>query len=125
MVVIIKKWFAERIDTPYGFKVWNRELTVEKETEKAYYGTIEVDSVDGEYEKTIHVWVPKKCTMTLEEAQAEDEREEKAIKSGIEYNSMLVEFAKSNGVKGVRKGFRTATLVEKIKAAGLEVPARN
>ena len=72
MVVVIKKWFAEKIDTPYGFGVWNRELTVEKETEKAYYGTIEVDSVDGEYEKTIHVWVPKKCTMTIAEARAED-----------------------------------------------------
>ena len=125
MVVIIKKWFAERIDTPYGFRLWNRELTVEKETEKAYYGTVEVDSVDGEYEKTIHVWVPKKCTMTIAEARAEDEREEKAINSGIEYNAILVEFAKNNGVKGVRKGFRTATLIEKIKAAGLEVPARN
>ena len=124
MIVVIKEWFANKIDTPYGFRVWNRELTVEKETEKAYYGTIEVDSVDGEYEKTIHVWVPKKCTMTLEEAQAEDEREEKAIESGIEYNKKLVEFCKDNGIKGARTGLRTTTLIEKIKKAGYEIPAR-
>ena len=124
MRVIIKEWFANKIDTPYGFRVWNRELRVEKETEKAYYGAIEVDSVDGEYEKTIHMWVPKMCTMTLEEAREHEEKEEKAIENGIEYNKKLVVFAKENGVKGVRIGLRTATLIDKIKAAGLEVPAR-
>ena len=62
--------------------------------------------------------------MTLEEAQAEDEREEKAIESGIEYNKKLVEFCKDNGIKGARTGLRTTTLIEKIKKAGYEIPAR-
>ena len=44
--------------------------------------------------------------------------------SGIEYNKKLVEFCKDNGIKGARTGLRTTTLIEKIKKAGYEIPAR-
>lgn len=52
--------------------------------------------------------------------------EEKANKmnGGLAYNQMLKEFAKANGIKGIRQRMATATLIAKIEQAGLEVPAR-
>lgn len=90
------------------------EPTVERETEKAVllkwateYGVIKS-------------WIPKSCILTGAETEAPVVRRS----SGLEYNENLVKFAKANGVKGVRVGMKTMTLIEKIKAAGLEVPAR-
>jgi hypothetical protein len=124
MTVIIKDWFAGKIELPYGFALWNRELEVEKETEKAYYGAVEIETVDGEYSKVWHVWVPKKCTMTCADAEEEQEKFERAMRDGLKYNEKLVEFAKANGIKGIRTGLRTVTLIAKIEAAGFTVPAR-
>ena len=46
------------------------------------------------------------------------------MENGLKYNEILVTYAKNNGVKGVRIGMRTVTLIKKIEDAGLDVPAR-
>lgn len=57
-----------------------------------------------------------------EHAEAKARRE--AASQGLDYNLALVDFAKANGVKGIRKGLKTKTLESKIRAAGLEIPSR-
>ena len=42
----------------------------------------------------------------------------------VPYNESLVKFAKEKGIKGIRTGLRTATLIRKITEAGYEVPER-
>ena len=64
--------------------------------------------------------------MTEEDFKKEEERQEKRIKRFEEgqrkYNE-LIEFAKENKVKGVRVGWRKETIINKIKDAGLDIPA--
>ena len=43
---------------------------------------------------------------------------------GMKYNARLVEFCKMAGIKITNRRYTTATLIEKIQNAGLEVPAR-
>lgn len=43
---------------------------------------------------------------------------------GLKYNERLVEFCKMAGIKITNRRYTTATLIEKIQNAGLEVPAR-
>ena len=121
----------------YGLKDWilKKNLTneqryacsvgdgfyISRETEKAVL--IKNNTDFG----TVSFWCPKSCLKTEEDIKKEIEAEqrwENAMESGLEYNKTLVEYAKANGVKGVRTGLRTKTLIEKIQKAGLEVPAR-
>lgn len=44
--------------------------------------------------------------------------------SGLEYNELLVTYAKEHNLKGIRKRMTTAKLVEIIKNANLSVPER-
>ena len=44
--------------------------------------------------------------------------------TGLKYNARLVEFCKMAGIKITNRRYTTATLIEKIQNAGLEVPAR-
>lgn len=44
--------------------------------------------------------------------------------AGLKYNARLVEFCKMAGIKITNRRYTTATLIEKIQNAGLEVPAR-
>ena len=111
----VKDWFLHKTLTEqerYAFKTGCAYIT--KETEKAVL--IKCDTKYGD----LSFWCPKKCLKT------ENEKEElvKRFESGLKYNELLVSFAKKHGVKGVRKGFRTQTIIEKIQEAGLEVPAR-
>lgn len=43
---------------------------------------------------------------------------------GLKYNARLAEFCKMAGIKITNRRYTTATLIEKIQNAGLEVPAR-
>lgn len=115
----VKEWFllktlsneeltAYRTGTPY----------VARETEKAVL--IKNDTKFG----MVSFWCPKSCTMTLEEKEMEMQSFEYNFERGLLYNEILLDFAKKNGVKGVRLGMRTVTLIKKIEEAGLTVPAR-
>lgn len=88
------------------------ELSTDKETEKAYHFVAESDY------GTFRFWCPKSCVCT--EEQGADAVLEN---SGLCYNKRLVEFLKSAGIKGVRTGLKTSTLLKKIRENGLEAPA--
>ncbi|MGP1376441.1 MAG: hypothetical protein ACTTKS_02525 [Bulleidia sp.] len=115
----VKNWFInEKFNQQEAYVISVSELTVIDETEKAV--KIYADSDYG----YLKFWFPKSCIITDEEIAKQEEELDKKFKKGLEYNKSLVTFAKNNGIKGVREGLRTVTLIAKIKAAGLEVPAR-
>lgn len=97
------------------------ELIVVRETEKAV--NFKAVSDYG----TLFFWCPKSCLTvneTEEERKINEEKSEK-ISSGLAYNELLVSYAKSKGIKGIRKGMKTITLIQKIKTGGYEVPSRS
>lgn len=118
----IKEWFIDKNLNDNQRYLYNTgDLYIARETEKALQ--IEVSHKVGNFK----FWVPKSCLMNEEDFQREREYEEKReakMADGLAYNEMLVEFAKANGVEGVRRRMKTKTLIEKIVAAGLEVPSR-
>ena len=119
----VKDWFVGRIAVPAGFNLINNIEFIEKETEKAYRVRMVIESCDGESEMSIMVWVPKSCTQTAEEYEAESKEYIDRFEAGKEKYAKLVEWAKAQGVKGVRVGLRKSTIIAKIEALGLAVPA--
>ncbi len=121
----IKSWFLNKNFTQnersiIECAIMSGELKVLNETEKAIRF-----KADSDYGYFIF-WCPKSClteNMTEQEKQWEQEKQNRII-SGINYNHKLVEFAKANGIKGVRIGMRTLTLRQKISAAGFIVPEK-
>lgn len=117
----VKQWFINKNFTQEERYVASvSDLTIIRETEKAVL--IEFYSDFGKLNK----WIPKSCLMTEEDFRKEEERQEKRVKRFEEgqrkYNE-LIEFAKENKVKGVRVGWRKETIINKIKDAGLDIPA--
>lgn len=113
----IKEWFLfKNFNDNERYVISVSDISIEKESEKAVY--IKFESDFG----TIKRWIPKSCIMTDEE-----EKEELRIKAERfnnyqnRYNS-LIELGKSNGVKGLRKGLKIITIIEKIRLAGIEIP---
>ena len=117
----IKSWFLIKNFTPdekYVIEVSDREIL--RETEKAV--NIKFTSKYG----NLFSWIPKSVFMTKEDERKEKERMSKRIakfEEGKKRYEKLVEFAKANNVKGVRVGWRKETIINKIKNAGLELPA--
>lgn len=88
---------------------------ISKETEKAVLIKNKTDF------GTISFWAPKSALLTDNDLI----KKSNIIKKGLNYNEQLVNFAKSNGVKNVRKGMKTNTLIQKIRDSGLDVPKRD
>lgn len=118
----VKNWFVKKIETPRGFYLINHIENVEKETEKALYVMMMIESADGEHETTFRTWVPKACVQTYEEYEAEIEAEKQRFEAGKDAYNRLVEWAKAQGVKGVRVGLKKDTILAKVAAAGLVAP---
>lgn len=119
--IYIKKWFMGNIKQENrNYNFYSRKAEVIHETEKAYKVLIECSSIDGEWDGEKTVWVPKSCTMTGEEYQSEQADERKHFEDGCRAYDQLIEFAKANGVKGIRSGMRKATIEQKIKESGIE-----
>lgn len=113
----VKKWFRDKnFSEQESFIIGVADLEILKETEKAYY--FEAVSDYG----SCRFWCPKSCTQTEEEYEAEQNEQYARILKGEKYHNLLVKFAKDNGIKGIRKTFRTETLKRKIEEAGLKVP---
>lgn len=117
----IKAWFFnknfdanERI--VINCALMGNEVETIKETEKAVFLKFKSDY------GTISSWVPKSCID--ENSDVTETVPIRKANTGLVYNEMLVEFAKSHGIKGIRVGLKTATLISKIVSAGLEVPTR-
>lgn len=121
--MMIKEWFLRKNFNQNEAYIINLamisgEIGVVAETDKAY--KLKAHSDFG----TISFWVPKSCTISDEEAKKEMELQMDKFNKGMEYNEKLVEFAKQNGIKGIRKGMKTSTLLSKINQAGLIAPQR-
>lgn len=110
----IKTWFLSKNFTSnermiIEMAIFSDDVEILKETEKAVF--VQFTSDYG----AIKTWMPKSCMLNDDEPCAT---------TGLDYNIMLVNFAKSNGIKGIRTGLKTETLINKIRRAGLQVPAR-
>ncbi len=118
----IKEWFVEKLQNEKGgFLV--EILGVMKETEKALLLLVEWGYTSS-LEKRMEIWVPKSAMTTEKEIEEEKEARWAEADANLKYNEMLLEYAKSCQIKGVRKFMKTATLIKKIKEAGLAVPTK-
>lgn len=145
-----KEWILEKnlsTEQLQAVHVGCADYEVIGETEKAYKFKISTDF------GKIYCWAPKSQCVEIEDFDADEPFDEFKVldsaykggylpaieterylrmckergiqvKGGLAYNHSLVEFAKANHVKGVRKGMKTSTLIQKIEAAGLAVPQR-
>ncbi|MCI8483516.1 MAG: hypothetical protein HFH41_04165 [Lachnospiraceae bacterium] len=121
----IKSWFLNRNFAQNERMIieaadMGEELEVLKETEKAFF--LQATSDWG----SLKFWCPKSCFV---ENETEEERQWRIesvarFESNLNYNAVLVKFGKENGIKGIRNGLKTTTLIRKITDAGFEVPAR-
>lgn len=96
------------------------EYIIANETEKAYYLNALTDY------GTISFWCPKSCTYisTYENEVESINNFYNKMQNGLDYNQKLKDLAKANGLKNIRERMTTQTLINKLQAAGIEVPAR-
>ena len=117
----VKDWFLKKTltrDELYAYNVGDGAY-IARETEKAVLVKNMTDY------GMISFWCPKSCLLKKEESPRNFKKELfQRMENGLKYNEILVTYAKNNGVKGVRTGMRTVTLIKKIEDAGLDVPAR-
>lgn len=100
MTVTIKTWFINKIDLPVGIKAFkDTKLEVIAETEKAYKGTIECYSVDGEWEGTRTVWVPKSCTLAEGEVEEPKAYTKKTTKKATKKTTKKAKAPASDAMK--------------------------
>lgn len=120
---MIKEWFLEKNFTSnerYVIELaeLNNELFVIKESEKAVY--FKATSDFG----TLTFWCPKACIYTEEEVIEKIQKKTSALEKGLSYNETLLTLAKENGIKGVRKGMKTTTLIKKLTSSGIDIPEK-
>lgn len=117
-ILPIKYWFQKKLEEENNAYIYNWESTPIRESEKAVLINIKFQTFTGrEFYK--NCWIPKSC-IGKEEMLKKVER----AHSGLNYNQVLVNFAKEKCIKGARAGLKTKTLIQKIAAAGYEVPER-
>ena len=124
----MKEWFYRKNYSEYGEYV-SHVCYIVKETEKAY--RVHMYNMSNGAE----IWIPKSCTLgTVDEMISEAREAEKRqleweakrqarFEAACKAYAELIEYARANGVRGVREGLRRETIENKIKAAGLPLPA--
>ena len=114
----VKDWFlAKTLNSDQQFIVnVADDIWAMRETEKAV-----LLMADSDYGK-VQFWCPKSCIISDEEYKAQQDAEIARVKAGGERLTKLIEWAKEQGIKGVRKGMRKVTVLAKIEAAGLVAP---
>lgn len=114
----VKDWFlAKNLNSDQQFIVRVADdMWVMKETEKAV-----LLIADSDYGK-VQFWCPKSCVISDEEYEEQIKAEIARVEAGGKKLAKLIEWAKEQGVKGVRKGMRKVTVLAKIEAAGLVAP---
>lgn len=114
----------------YGVKSWFLSRTL-SQNERYAYSTGDGAYIAKETEKAVLVknmtdfgqisfWCPKSCLLTKEDVI----KNARKMENGLNYNRTLIQFAKESGIKGIRKGMKTKTLLKKISEAGFEAPTR-
>ena len=116
--VYVADWF--RFDLPeYATQPSWVRIVEESASGKAWKVDIETETKDGERDLHFTKFIPKAAVKTESQVRAEEKQAQKRFESGAKRYNAMVEFAKSNGVKGVRVGLRKETILEKIRKAGL------
>lgn len=118
-MMIVKEWFRKNLKPVSGYKPGKRIESIERETEKAVFATVEYFRADGEHEIMVQQWIPKSCICEEEEERKEVEQK---LNNGMARWQKLYDFAVANGVK-VRKNSKTSTIIAAIREAGLREPA--
>lgn len=120
MKIVVKNWFFNKIKAEnYGWHFYSNSGDMLRETEKAYQVALECSTIDGEIDTIKSVWVPKACTMSEDEAAKEAAAAVERFNAGCARYDALVNLAKENGIKGIRKGMKAATIRAKLAAAGV------
>ena len=117
--VYLKNWFFNKKYT-CGYET--HECFILQETEKA----LKVACYVNAYRQVI--WVPKSCVLwSAEDRDADavnyEAEQQKRWEDACKAYKELVAYAQKMGVKGVREGLRKDTIIEKMKQAGVEIPA--
>jgi hypothetical protein len=128
------RWSRTYYSTP-AVQTFTAEQIV-RESEKAYQVSMPyVSCTTGKAKGPFKEWIPKSAVEPLAQWEATEGAKEKRIEEigivayreermqqGMARHEMLVQWAKDNGVKGVRVKMKRVTLIEKIQQAGLTVP---
>lgn len=115
--VYVADWFS--FDLPgYAMQPSTVRILDESASGKAWKVDIETETKDGERDLFYTKYIPKSAVKTESQVRAEGRRAQKKFESGMKKYNAMIDFAKKNGVKGVRVGLRKETILEKIKKAG-------
>ena len=118
----IKGWFLDKNFSQNERYIINLAMNGDElETLKEKAVQLRADSDFG----TLTFWCPKSCILKDGEVDEQMIKKYQRMEAGLNYNEKLVAFAKENGIKGIRRGMKTQTLMRKITEAGLEIPARD
>ncbi len=119
--VYIKDWFVSKVDLPnYAMKPTGLvEIVGESKSGKAYKVSIDTETLDGERDLHFERFVPKSVIETRSQRKKSEKEAEKRYNQGVKKYEKMIEFAKKNGVKGVRPGLRKETILKKIRDHGL------
>ena len=116
--VYVADWFS--FDLPsYAMQPRMVRILEESASGKAWKVDIETETKDGERDLYYTKFIPKAAVKTKSQVRAEEKQAQKRFESGAKRYNAMVEFAKTNGVKGVRVGLKKETILEKIRKAGL------
>jgi hypothetical protein len=123
--LVIKDWYSSKMEAMGNFTPtkYFTDSQIIRVTEKAMLVMLEYDC-HGIAEKHFETWIPKACVLTEDEYKAEVATEKDRYAAGYLPYAELVEWAKANGVKGVRNKMRRETIMAKIKEAGLTYPPK-
>lgn len=117
--VYVANWFS--FDLPnYAMQPKKVRIIEESASGKAWKVEIETETKDGERDLFYTKFIPKAAVKTESQVKAEIKKEKQRFESGAKRYNAMIEFAKKNGVKGVRVGLKKETILEKIKKAGLK-----
>lgn len=109
-----KSWFRANLTDHERFVLSISDAPVlAGETEKAVKLAF-----DSDFGKT-YLWAPKSALLSPADWDAADARRYAAFSR----YDRLVAWAKENGIKGVRKMMKKTTIIKKVIAAGMTVPA--
>lgn len=115
-----KEWYVSQLKGQYGYGYFE-DIRKIGETEKAIklmakYG------YDTDTERNIFFWVPKSAIISNEEATKILAEKIEKQQARFDRYAKILEFAKNNGVKGVRNKMKLNSILIKIEDAGLELP---
>lgn len=117
-IITIAEWF--HLDLPdYAIRPSEAEIIGESASGKAWKVWVETETLDGERDLHFTKYMPKAAARSPSEQLKAEADAEKRYRAGQKRYEKMIDFAKKNGIKGVRVGMRKETILARIKKAGL------